>query len=183
MNTQHALNRTVLKVYACTALWAAVLIAMLVLTRLKRDQVLVSAIPYSDYRNVVWIVGPLLVGLILYGVYRASRYIPMSASSPNIGPWYGDWFLVALLIFWALGPPSYFFVEYYAFEEGLLQCWNHEKPKKDDKVPCLEDVRIYGDLASKFWAGAGAVLLAFTALAKSSPLGDFPASKDRKEER
>ena len=71
-------------------------------------------------------------------------------------------------MFWALAPPSYFFVEYYAFDQGFIEWDKPAKCAADLSRQCLADLKTYSDLASKFWAGAGAMFVATTALAKNA---------------
>jgi hypothetical protein len=156
---------TLAKVAGLTALWAIPLFAVLALSTNWASAFKLS---YGTYFRILWFIGPMLIFALLFGAYRASRFIPPKPTETPELHWYQDCILLALLVFWALGPPSYFFVEYYAFDQGFIE-W--DKPAKcagELSRQCLADLKVYSDLASKFWAGAGAMFVALTALAKNA---------------
>jgi len=58
-----------------------------------------------------------------------------------------------LTVFWALGPPIWFFVEYYAVDHD----WIVNLPGTKDAL--LHSVTTYADYASKIWAAVVATIL------------------------
>lgn len=165
MSSRSPLRSTVVKVGGLTALWGLPLFAVLALSTTQAPAIKVQ---YSTYFGAVWIIGPLLVLALLIGAYRASNFIPPKTPMFADLHWYQDSVLVALLVFWALGPPSYFFVEYYAFDQGFVEWRDPAACVNNLKTLCLAEIKTYSDLASKFWAGAGAVFVTLTALAKNA---------------
>lgn len=165
MSPKPPLHNIALKVVGFTALWALPLFVVLALSATRAFGI---RVPYATYVSTIWAVGPLLVLTLLLGAYRASKFIPPKSETVTNLHWYQDGVLVALLVFWALAPPSYFFVEYYAFDEGFVEWRKPCACLGNLKAVCLAEIKIYSDLASKFWAGAGAVLVALVALAKNA---------------
>lgn len=148
-----------------TAYWAFPLLLVLAISTERWNE---PFVPYDAYKRTLWCAGVSLVGLLLFGVYRASKFLQPQHKSVKGKNWYHDPVLVFLLVFWALCPPSYFFVEYYAFDQGFI-AWSNSDPIKT-KPDFLKDLRTYAELASKFWAGAGAVFGTVAALAKKADI-------------
>jgi hypothetical protein len=94
-------------------------------------------------------------------------------------PWFTDPVLVALVLFWALFPPTWFFVEYLSFDnktillpESMLdQIQNDEQSGLIDKAikvrtDFLASTKLYADMAAKIWAAVGTALGAVIAFAR-----------------
>ncbi len=58
------------------------------------------------------------------------------------------------IVIWTLGPPIWFFAEYYLFDKGKI-----EMPENKAKDVFLDELKIYAGAASKIWAAVLAVLL------------------------
>lgn len=110
---------------------------------------------YLTFRTVALL---LIVILALAGIVRAWKII---SGGDQHSPWYTDAFLVALVLFWAVAPPIWFFVEYYLFDSGLVKL-----PVGAEIKSFLARTKIYADMASKIWAGVGASLGAALAVAR-----------------
>jgi len=158
---------TMAKVVLLTSLWA---IPLLVLLLCADDHAGEPAIEFQDYHRRVWWGSTLLFLLLLWGAYRATRYIPPQPANLATSYWYQDAVLVALLVMWALLPPSYFFVEYFAFDQKLIAF-----PAGSDGVAhkdLLAARKNYADFASKVWGGASAVFAAVLAMTKPKSVAD-----------
>jgi hypothetical protein len=70
----------------------------------------------------------------------------------------------AVIVFWGLVPPIWFFAEYYAVDHD----WLTSLP--GPKAEMLESIKTYADYASKIWA---AVLAAILFLVKKEPAPGF----------
>lgn len=121
----------------------------------------VSLESYKTFRLLV--IGALLVGSA-YGIYVAWSFI---GGDKNVKPWYTSGFLVSAVVFWAIAPPAWFFVEYYHFDSGTIQApADFIKCKSQVAAECtheikteyLKHVKAYSDQASKIWASVGAVI-------------------------
>jgi hypothetical protein len=119
---------------------------------------LVGAYSYDAYKFIANAAAGLLAILTLLGVATAWQFIGGKREDP---PWYTHGFLVALLIFWALAPPIWFFLEYYLFDTGAIKL-----PPCVGLEDFLKQIKVYADLGSKVWAAAGATLGAAVAAAR-----------------
>jgi len=64
-------------------------------------------------------------------------------------------FEYAAVVFWVLGPPLWFFVEYLCLDSG----WIGLPATSPDKAEALQSTRTYADYASKIWAAVLAAVL------------------------
>ena len=65
---------------------------------------------------------------------------------------------VCEIVFWALGPPRWFFLEYFMLDRGLIKV-----PDPAGKDAFLKSIKDYADYASKIWAAVlAAVLFLYT---------------------
>ena len=157
-------------VFLWTAPWVAVLLGLLIAATFTKAQ-----ISYSNYQTIRAIVALLLVGLAVVGILRALELV----GTKDDKPWYTIGFLVALVLFWGLCPPTWFFTEYYLFDQGTLALPDEMQKKfdaakliKDQKAmteiqaPFLSATKIYADLASKIWVAVGAALATTIGFAK-----------------
>lgn len=55
---------------------------------------------------------------------------------------------------WTIGPPLWFFFEYWGIDNGWIRLTSGQ-----NKTKTLKEVKEYADLASKIWAGILAVIL------------------------
>lgn len=149
------------KVVGATLVWISVLAFCVVAAQFK-----LLAIPYDTYVAVVWVGAIILVGLVFFGLVTASNYIGMSGATKPETAWYENPWLASLIIFWALFPPSYFFVEYYAIDKGLISLPEPLPDGIDSKARLLVATKTYSDLAAKIWAGASAILATVLAVSK-----------------
>ena len=127
-----------------TLLW------IIVLTAYAVGPYVLGAYAYATYKRASVFAILLLASLIVVGVLTAWKFI---GGKKEDSPWYTSGFLVALLIFWALAPPIWFFLEYYMFDTGAIQL--PQGVKQDEH---FKQIKAYADLSSKVWAGAGATL-------------------------
>ncbi len=121
----------------------------------------VSLESYKSFR--LFIIVALLVGSAA-GIFVAWSFI---GGDKNGKPWYTSGFLVSAVVFWAIAPPVWFFVEYYHFDSGTIQApTDFIKCKSQVAAECVHEIRIeylkhvkaYSDQASKIWAAVGTVL-------------------------
>lgn len=121
----------------------------------------VSFESYKAFRH--FIIFALLVGSAA-GIGVAWKFI---GGDKHAEPWYTSGFLVSAVVFWAIAPPVWFFVEYYHFDSGVIkipenfiQCKSQVAAEcaHEIKTEYLKHVKTYADLASKIWASVGAVL-------------------------
>ena len=62
------------------------------------------------------------------------------------------------IVFWALGPPLWFFLEYFMLDRSWIKV-----PDPADKDAFLKSIKDYADYASKIWAAVlAAVLFLYT---------------------
>ena len=158
-------NRPPLKcVTWLTAVWLLPLLFLLVWPTLQ-----LSVIHHNYYvcaRNIAILV---LIILVFFGITKASRFIGSSADLP----WYTSAWLVALVLFWGLFPPSWFFLEYYLFDSGYIALpqsvaeamANSSEPAKV-KADFMASTKTYADLASKIWVAVSAALAATIAASR-----------------
>lgn len=162
--------------------------------------------------SLVW-VAPLLAGLMTaltnhhhgippfsFNAYQLIRFAGAAAALcfmttaflralghvANRSAWSEDSFLIWSMLFWALFPPSWFFVEYAMFDLGQIALPRPDEPtcnglseigKKDTYCEdYLDRLQVYAALASKIWAAVGAALAAIVAIGK---VGDKKCAPDR----
>jgi hypothetical protein len=143
-----------------TASWSAILAILFFVAAAGQPK-----FEYSTYqatrRAIALIIPALAVATLLLAAYRVTR--------DQAPPWWTSPTLVSLALFWALFPPSWFFIEYLALDGGAINL-----PKDKDlllnefklsastsesvKEAVLKHARTYADLAAKFWAAVGAAL-------------------------
>ena len=58
------------------------------------------------------------------------------------------------ILFWTVGPPLWFFGEYWGLDRGIIGL-----PANEDKETCLKSIKDYADYASKIWAAVLAFLI------------------------
>jgi hypothetical protein len=151
-----------LQVLAWSAPWIT-LLALLFFIGSVGD-VKVSHSTYVFWRSVGLTV---MVILAVYGVLRALQLI----GKKTIEPWYTIGLLVALVLFWGLFPPAWFFVEYLLVDRGVFQMpiklqGAYEELAKASNLQEAEEIRksylasvkAYADMASKVWISVGAAL-------------------------
>lgn len=121
-------------------------------------------LPYVGY-NIIRVLGVIaLLVLSVWAFLEASSYVASHQ------PWYTSPLLVSLVIFWALFPPSYFFLEYLSIDNGSLELPKRgvfctEESRTQYCAYILERTKTYADLASKIWAAVAAVIGATIAAA------------------
>lgn len=102
----------------------------------------VFEIPYASYSKVrlALTVPFTLAALSTLGAYAWSDIFKTGGAT------LGDW-AIAVIVFWVLFPPIWFFVEYH----GVMSCaLTGAKP---------DEVKTYADFASRIWAGFLALYL------------------------
>lgn len=167
--TSSELHKVPIKlVSGLTAIWVVGLLIPYVYTANEGRK-----IAYSTYDNVRLLALVALVLLAIYGTALALERVGDSAGRP-----YTMGSLVALVIFWGLAPPSWFFTEYYLFDHGKVE-WSDEWKDKlalgIAKASCttekciaeakievagklMSSIKTYADMASKIWAAVGLAL-------------------------
>ena len=123
--------------------------------------------------------GIAIVAMLVLAFVGLLRALDLVGAQKN-QPWHTDGFLVALVLFWGLFPPSWFFIEYLLFDRNtfLLPPEDqslYEAAMKAGKVAVAEDIKArylasikpYVDLASKVWVSVGAALGAAIGLARA----------------
>lgn len=93
----------VLVVFFWTLPWLVLLLVLLLLPSLG------AKIPYEVYRTARHLALLVLIALAVIGLLRAFKLVGWHREQP----WYTVGFLVALVLFWGLFPPSWFFTEYF----------------------------------------------------------------------
>lgn len=63
---------------------------------------------------------------------------------------------ITIIIIWAIGPPTWFFLEYFSLDKELVRLGSDSTATKE---LLLTQVKVYSDLASKVWAAILAVLI------------------------
>jgi hypothetical protein len=95
------------------------------------------------YNVFFWIRGVLAFLLLLCASNTVFRF-----ANPNSGKSVGE------IVFWTLGPPLWFFLEYDMMDRGWI-----EIPTSAAKETFLKSIKDYADYASKIWAAVLAAVL------------------------
>ena len=95
------------------------------------------------YRTFFWFRA-VLASLLL--VYAANTIYRFASASPCQSAWE--------IVFWTLGPPLWFFLEYFLLDRGCIAV-----PDPAGKDAFLKSIKDYADYASKIWAGVLAAVL------------------------
>ena len=99
------------------------------------------------YETFFWFRAVLAV--LLLG-YAASTIYRFASASPRQNVWE--------IVFWTLGPPLWFFLEYFMLDRGWIKV-----PDPAGKDAFLKSIKDYADYASKIWAAVlAAVLFLYT---------------------
>lgn len=169
-DTSHAKASTlpIMSVFLWTVPWLALLLGLLVLA---------SFFPwvrfsYSSYTTARRVAAVVLVVLAIVGILRALDIV----GKQDGAPWYTVGYLVALVLFWGLCPPAWFFTEYYLIDQGTLalpalsqqavDATSDPKVQADIRAPFLAATKIYADMAAKVWVAVGAALATTIGLAR-----------------
>jgi hypothetical protein len=99
-------------------------------------------VAYSIY---LWLRVMLALGLLVYACSIITRFASLTATTKKPGH-------IVEIIFWTLGPPLWFFLEYFAFDKERSTMAEGMAKKE-----FLEHAKTYGDYASKIWAAVLAV--------------------------
>lgn len=156
---QRKLRHPLRVAFSWTAPWVVLLASLLLLASNSS-----LAIPYGFHAGFVWLGGLALVMVLFFGLWRAAEYLPIGGQ-PRRGFWYSDGHLLAALVFWALFPPAWFFLEYYSVAHGLFQLPAGQDGPQQVQA-WLASYQVYADLGSRVWAGAGALFLLVLAKAR-----------------
>jgi hypothetical protein len=153
-----------------SALWVVPLIVLYGLTYFTSVQ-----IPHGVYQGARLLAVVVMVALAGLGLSVAFGLV----GSQKADPWYKIGPLVALVIFWGLFPPAWFFTEYLLFDRDtiLLPMEMLDKIKAAPaasqaevggafKTANLAATKTYADMASKFWLAVGAALATAIGLSK-----------------
>jgi hypothetical protein len=148
---------------------------ILVLTLLVNAVTVVHPISYDLYVSGRYVVIGAMLAMAVAGLLIALEIV----GSHKGDPWFTVGLLVALVLFWALFPPSWFFVEYLSFDRGafllpsdLQEAYEAAEQRSDVKAMAdlrakhLGETKTYADLASKVWVAVGASLGSAIALTK-----------------
>jgi hypothetical protein len=144
-----------------TVPWVVALCSLLVLANLQ-----LFVIDSHIHTIARWSGATLMVALAFAGLVRASRYVSKEEGAGLAANWYQDGNLVALVIFWSMFPPAWFFVEYYCLDAGFFLPKLAADGQPLDRVVTLAAARTYADLAAKIWAGSSAVIGALLAVTR-----------------
>lgn len=146
-------------VISLTMCWVAPLIVLLIVGSFTDYH-----IGYDRYQIGRRMASGLLVALAIVGMLYALDVVGQNKGSP----WYTNGFLVALVLFWGLCPPTWFFTEYYLVDQKALglppdvvaamKAAVDGKGKADVFAAHLATTKTYADLASKIWVAVGAAL-------------------------
>jgi hypothetical protein len=120
----------------------------------QRERALLSdKIPIVRYKQVRdFLILPVTGGYAVYCAYRILGAVSEYGKiSDEFRPEY-----VGYLMFWVLAPPLWFFLEFYAAEQGCFSGLFESPEKKADALKMIKD---YSDFASKIWAAVAAMLL------------------------
>jgi hypothetical protein len=159
-----------------TVAWVFLLLVFVAIALLRN-----KPIAYADYEFGVRVAAVILVIVAIVGLCVALKNV-----GPDAKPWYtvGKGFLVALVLFWGLFPPTWFFLEYWLFDNGIFQMPEYLQKEWDSLVGSDKDKRdlvkafelkakylaastkAYSDLALKIWVAVGAGLATAIGLAK-----------------
>jgi hypothetical protein len=148
-----------LTVFFWTVPWLGLLLVLLALPALGTVR-----IPYALYATTRQVALLILIALAIIGLLRAFKLVGWHKEKS----WYTVGFLVALVLFWGLFPPSWFFTEYYLFDTGTielrpdvqraLEVAADEEAKAKIRDTFMSSVKTYADMASKVWVAVGAAL-------------------------
>jgi hypothetical protein len=141
--------------------WVAALCTLLVLAHLQPFQ-----ISHDGHTVIRWLGATAMIGLAFSGLIRASRYVQREEGKGLAPNWYQDGHLVALVIFWAMFPPAWFFTEYFCLDHRFLAPPLGPGGSPIDHAAVLASATAYANLASKIWAGSSAVIGALLAVAR-----------------
>ena len=97
------------------------------------------------YRAFFWFRLVLAFVLLAYAANTIYRFADPSRSRS-----------VWEIVFWALGPPLWFFLEYFALDRGWVKVPVSDPAGKDAFLKSIKD---YADYASKIWAAVLAAVL------------------------
>jgi hypothetical protein len=164
------------KVANWTAVWVVSMLMLLFAPWIAQSMDMrISPLSHSTYLILRTVGILILIAFFAYGLGVAWRYIGGDATDS----WYTNALLVFLVLFWALFPPSWFFLEYFLFDHEIiklpldLKCQadggNIDCAKQTLKATYLAETKVYADLASKVWGAVGASLGATIAVAKRVP--------------
>ena len=150
----------VLKVFLWTVPWLLTLLVLLALPAFGEVEIISYAV-YALARKAVLVV---LIALAIIGLLRAFKLVGWHKEQP----WYTVGFLVALVLFWGLFPPSWFFTEYYLFDtrtvalppevQRAIDAATDEDSRAKIRTAFMSGVKTYADMASKVWVAVGAAL-------------------------
>jgi hypothetical protein len=139
--------------------WVVPLIALLIFGSFTNYH-----IEYEHHQMARRLAAGLLVALAIIGMLYALDVVGQNKGSP----WYTNGFLVALVLFWGLCPPTWFFTDYYLVDQKALGlppdviadivAAVDAKGRKDVFTAHLAATKTYADLASKIWVAVGAAL-------------------------
>lgn len=123
----------------------------------------VPQIPLETYKGMRYVVIFGLLFASIIAIKTAWRYI---GGPKDAEPWYTNGYLVGAVVFWAIAPPSWFFIEYLMFDSGQIAIPTDIPCKAPGTAECLleqkaeylKHVKTYADMASKIWAAVGASL-------------------------
>ncbi|MBL0919130.1 MAG: hypothetical protein IBJ14_10535 [Hydrogenophaga sp.] len=125
-----------------------------------------ALISFDGYRRVRIVLAVILLMVAAFTIYTVLRHV----SSATPGPWYRSARLVALVAFWAIALPTWFFVEYLLFDSGRIGLptnFTCTLPGFANKTDCyLQNVKTYAESASRIWAGVGVVVATLIASAR-----------------
>ena len=104
-----------------------------------------------NYKIYFWIRVVLAVLLLLFAICTIRRFAGLMGQTKS--GW--DIFIV---VFWTLGPPLWFFFEYYAIDKRWIKPASDRNGEPMDVDACLAMVKTYADYSSKIWAAVLAVV-------------------------
>ena len=155
-----------------TAFWVVPLIGLYLLTYFTNVH-----IPHAWYQTSRLIAVVVMVGLAVAGLLIAFDLV----DGHRTDPWYTIPLLVALVIFWGLFPPAWFFTEYLLFDRDTIllpvemldrikaaPAASQAEVAAPFKTANLAATKTYADMASKFWVAVGAALATAIGLSKRS---------------
>jgi hypothetical protein len=156
-----------LTVLMWTVPWVALLVGLLIVSSFTNVRISYAVYTYARRCGAV-----VLVVLAIVGILRALDLV----GKKDDRPWYTDGYLVALVLFWGLGPPTWFFTEYYLIDQRTLALPDELQLRfaaaTDDKVRAeilaayLAATKTYADMAAKIWVAVGAALVTTIGLVK-----------------
>jgi hypothetical protein len=155
-------------IFLWSLLWAVPLLAGL-LTSLTNDFHGIQPFSFKAYQSI------RIVGAVVVLCLMTKAFLRAFCHVANRSAWSADSFLIWSVLFWALFPPSWFFVEYTMFDLGQIAlplnkgtCGGLSEVGKETYCQAfLDRLQAYATLASKIWAAVGAMLAAVVAIAKS----------------